>query len=307
MSRWASTLCLGAALHAAVLTTAAPLFAQAPPATSGSSAPAAPVSVADVLKLAQQQYDDTKYDESIQTLAGVVLRADATREQKIEIYKMLFYDEVALNKMAAAESYARQLFIVDPTYELPATESPRFRTPFAEFKRKWEAEGRPGIAKPQEAAPAPVTMIHSSLSQVDPSTQVDLTVRLRDAQHRTAAVHLYYRASGDLSFTESNAVLDPGGSAHASIPPSAVKPPFIEYYFEAVDGKGRVVATKGEATTPLRIAVPEPSKGGGWVLPVIGGGLLGAAAIVGGLALAGVFKSSGGGGKSSTVSISVGE
>jgi hypothetical protein len=61
----------------------------------------------------------------------------------------------------------------------------------------------------------------------------------------------------------------------------------------------------------LRIVVPEPSKG--WVLPVaIGGGVLGAAAIVGILALAGVFKSSSStppppGGGRSTVTIIVGE
>src|SRR5439155_23548413 len=83
-----------------------------------------------------------------------------------------------------------------------------------------------------------------------------------------------------------------------SIPGDAVKAPVLEYYIEGVDAQGTAIASRGDSQSPLRIAVTEPSRG--WVLPVaIGGGILGAAAIVGGLALAGVFKgssSSGGGG-----------
>ncbi len=87
----------------------------------------------------------------------------------------------------------------------------------------------------------------------------------------------------------------------------------MDYYFEVLDGGGAVIASRGDAQSPLRIAVPDG--GGGWVLPIaIGGGILGAAAIVGVLALAGVFKSSssGGGGTNTpknpaTVNISVGE
>jgi hypothetical protein len=98
----------------------------------------------------------------------------------------------------------------------------------------------------------------------------------------------------------------------AQIPGAAIKPPVVDYYFEVLDGGGAVLATRGDASSPLRIAV---SEGGakGWVLPVaIGGGVLGAAAIVGLLAVAGVFKSSSssspnGGRGTSTVSISIGE
>jgi len=93
-----------------------------------------------------------------------------------------------------------------------------------------------------------------------------------------------------------------------------VKAPLLEYYFEGLDAQNQSVVTRGDSQSPLRIAVTEPSKG--WVLPVaIGGGILGAAAIVGGLALAGVFKGSsssnpgpGGGGRGqSTVTVNVGE
>ena len=123
---------------------------------------------------------------------------------------------------------------------------------------------------------------------------------------------LFYRVGSKGDFTEARAQVD-NGSVQAQIPASAVKPPVVDYYFEVLDGAGNVIASRGDASAPLRIAVPEGGKG--WVLPVaIGGGVLGAAAIVGVLALAGVFKSSGGGGGGttggkgmSTVSVSVGE
>jgi hypothetical protein len=82
----------------------------------------------------------------------------------------------------------------------------------------------------------------------------------------------------------------------------------MDYYFEVLDGGGNVIASRGDAQAPLRVAVPE--KGNGWVLPVaIGGSILGAAAIVGALALAGVFKGSSSSPPRgmSTVSVTVGD
>jgi hypothetical protein len=125
-------------------------------------------------------------------------------------------------------------------------------------------------------------------------------------------VKLYYRSGSKGDFEGALAEVD-ATSVHATIPAAAIKPPVVDYYFEVLDGSGSVIASRGDASSPLRIAVPEASSKG-WVLPVaIGGGVLGAAAIVGVLALAGVFKSSGGGGGTtagrgtSTVSVSVGE
>ena len=122
---------------------------------------------------------------------------------------------------------------------------------------------------------------------------------------------LFYRSGSKGDFTDALAEVD-AASVHATIPAAAIKPPLVDYYFEVLDGSGSVIASRGDASSPLRIAVPEASSKG-WVLPVaIGGGVLGAAAIVGVLALAGVFKSSSSssnptGRGTSIVSISVGE
>ena len=70
--------------------------------------------------------------------------------------------------------------------------------------------------------------------------------------------------------------------------------PLIEYYFEGLNKGGLAIVARGDAASPLRIAVPEPTRS--WILPVAIGGGVGAAAIVGGLALAGVFKGDAAGG-----------
>jgi hypothetical protein len=97
------------------------------------------------------------------------------------------------------------------------------------------------------------------------------------------------------------------GGVRATLPGSAVRPPYVAYYLLVTDASGLPLAGSGDADAPLRIPVPEPTTG--WVLPVaIGGGVVGATGIVlGSLALAGVFKGSAGGAArgQSTVSIGV--
>jgi hypothetical protein len=90
-------------------------------------------------------------------------------------------------------------------------------------------------------------------------------------------------------FVEREMMLSQLGVVSATLPAESIKPPLVEYYIVALDGGGLPLVSRGDAGDPLRIAVPEPSKA--WVLPVvIGASVLGVGAILGGLALAGVFK-----------------
>lgn len=316
----ARSVALVSALHLVALTTpafadgprSAPIGPQPAPAKAQSAKPAQkPAAPVDLIQKGQAQFDEQQYEESIQTLSAALLRPSNTPAQKVEIYRLLALDYITLGRKDEAENAVRGLLVQQPDYEIPAKESPRFRDFFAQARAKWEAEGRPGIVK-EEPTQKPVTLKHGSPTQVEAGTNVDLRARLDDPDGRTGSVKLYYRSGskGDFESALAEVATD---SVHAAIPAAAVKPPVVDYYFEVLDGSGSVIASRGDATAPLRIAVPEASSKG-WVLPVaIGGGVLGAAAIVGVLALAGVFKSSGGGGGTtagrgtSTVSISVGE
>jgi tetratricopeptide (TPR) repeat protein len=294
-------LALFAALHMVVLSTASPSFAQSRPA-------AAPATREDLVQRGQRLFDEQQYEDSIQVLSAALVRPSNTKDQKIEILRLLALDDITLGKKEEAEAYFRALLALSPDYELSSKESPRFRDFFKSTKEKWIADGRPGVVKESEPLPVPVTMQHNSPSQVDPHTQIDLTVKLDDPTNRVDTLKLFYRAGTKDKYTEVLATMDEG-SARASIPPIAVKPPFIEYYFLGYDKNNVPIVSRGDVSAPLRIAVPEPSKG--WVLPAaIGGGaLVVAAAIVGGILIFGKSSSSGGGGPTkpgqSTVSIGI--
>ncbi|CAN5921917.1 hypothetical protein BH11MYX4_BH11MYX4_46400 [soil metagenome] len=302
-ARFGAWVSLIAFLHAIMVTT--PAFAQAPKA-AGKPAAAQPQ---DLIVKGQLQFEEQQYEESIQTLSAALLRPSNTQAQKVEIYRLLALNYITLGRKDEAENAVRGLLVQQPDYEIPAKESPRFRDFFAQARAKWEAEGRPGIVKDEPTA-KPVVLRHGSPAQVEANTTLELRARLEDPDGRMGSVKLFYRSGSKGDFTEAKASID-GSSVRASVPGPAVKPPVVDYYFEVLDGGGAVIASRGDASSPLRLAVPEPAKG--WVLPVaIGGGVLGAAAIVGVLALAGVFKSSSSGGGNggrgtSTVSVSIGE
>ncbi len=306
------TFALAAALHMVVLSTPMQVLAQATPARAGDKGAPSAAAGQDLLQKAQQLFDDQQYEECIQTLGSVLVRPNNTKQQRVDAMRLLAVSYITLNRKDEAENTIRGLLGLDPEYRLPASESPRFRDFFLAVRAKWEGEGRPGVIKDTEP-PKPVNMKHSSPAQVEPNANIELTARVEDPDNRVTEVKLYFRAGSKGKFEEVVASLQ-DGRAKATIPGAFVKPPLVEYYFLGADKGGLPLVARGDANAPLRIAVPEASRG--WVLPVaIGGGILGAAAIVGGLALAGVFKSSSpppggttpGGSNRGTVSISIGE
>lgn len=307
--RLGAWISLAACVHLTVLGTglATPALAQSKGNKPQAAQPAKPALPQDLVAKGQVLFDDQQYEESIQALSAALLRPSNTKEQKVEIYRLLALNYITLGRKDEAESAVRGLLVIEPDYQMPASESPRFRDFFAQTRKKWEAEGRPGLVK-EEPVQKPVALKHGSPTEATSGQNIDLRAHLDDPDGRTGSVKLYFRTGTKGDFTEKLADVE-GDSVHAQIPGSAVKPPVIDYYFEVADGAGSILASRGDATGPLRIAVPEPSKG--WVLPVvIGGGVVGAAAVVGILALAGVFKSSSNaanGRGTSTVSVSVGE
>jgi hypothetical protein len=290
MKRAGASVCLALALHTLVLATPGIGLAQGK-APAPAAAPAAPSAPVDLIARGQALFDDQQYEESVQTLSAALLRPSNTKAQRVEIHRLLALNYITLGRKDEADSAIRGLLVIEPNYQLPGTESPRFRDVFAAVRAKWEGEGRPGLLKDEGPAQKPVVMKHASPAQVEAGVRVELIVRLEDPASRVADVRLFYRASSKDEFTDIPVAIE-GGRGRVQIPGSAIKPPVLEYYFVGNDKTGTQVVTRGDSSSPLRIAVPDKA-GGGWVLPVaIGGGILGAAAIVGGLALAGVFKSS---------------
>jgi hypothetical protein len=301
--RCITPIALSLAVHASILATAPSAFAQA------RGAAAAPAAGQDLVARGRALFDDQQYEESIQTLSAALLRPNNTKAQKVEIYRLLALNYITINRKEEAESAVRGLLALQPDYALPASESPRFRDFFTDVRKRWEADGRPGLVKESEPAAAPVTMQHVSPPQIDPHTQIDLTATLSDPQNRVTGVKLYFRTGSKGKFDVVDADVS-GSDVKASIPPASVKPPIVEYYLLGVDKGGLPVVSRGDAGAPLRVAVPEPGKA--WILPVaIGGGvILAALGVVGGVLL--FHKSSPNtmpppGGQTSTVSVNIGQ
>jgi hypothetical protein len=295
-------LSFAAAMHLTVV--AVPAFAQQPKA-----APAKPAQ-GDLIAKGQQLFEDQQYEESIQTLSAALVRPTNTTQQKVEIYRLLALNYITLGRKDEAESAVRGLLVISPDYQLPPSESPRFRDFFTATRKKWEDEGRPGLVK-DKPPEKPIVIKQAAPSSVDAGQSIDIAGKVEDPDGKVKSLKIYYRAGSKDDFTEADVDRN-GDGFRIQIPGTFAKAPLLEYYLAGLDDKGEAIATRGDSQSPLRIAVTEPSKG--WVLPVaIGGGILGAAAIVGGLALAGVFKGSSGGGtnnggnKTGTVTVNVGE
>ena len=188
--------CLFAALVATAPTgaIAQPTQPAAPAASAPANTPAAtpgqPPAKAgvDLLARGTAQYEDQQYEESIQTLSAALLRPNNTRAQKISIYRLLALDYITLRRKDEAESAVRGLLSIDPDYELPAEESPRFRDFFSEVRTKWEAEGRPGLIKPEAPPPAAVVLKHTVPSEAEARTSLALRAQLDDKDGRVEMV-----------------------------------------------------------------------------------------------------------------------
>ena len=211
-----------------------------------------------LIKKGQELFDDQSYEESIQTLSAALMRPGTAKSDKIAVYRLLAYNYIILKRTEEADGAVRGLLVLDPSYELPESESPRFRDFFKQVRAKWESEGKPGLEA--EGAPAAgagtVVMKHSSPAQVDAGEAVSLTGTLDDPKAIVSKVQLRYRAGSDGKFQSAKAKY----AMHkfsAEIPADAVEPPLVEYYLVALDESGLPVAGRGDAESPLRIAVPE--------------------------------------------------
>ena len=238
-----------------------------------------------LIRQGQEQYDDLRYEEALQTLSAALVRAGNTVQDRVTIYRLLAFTYLALGREEEAEGGYRSMLALQPDFEPGSEVAPRIRQFFAGVKSRWEAEGRPGTAQP-----AAVSIRHRSPPQGARGQAVSLEAQVDDPDGRMAGLVLAFRQGTSAVFTRVETQAR-GGSYYAQIPADAVRPPLVEYYFEAVDSSGLPIAQRGDVAAPLRIAVPAPGEGGGvlsqwWFWTVVGvvvvGSIVGAVLIFGG-------------------------
>ena len=228
-----------------------------------------------------EEYDELRFDEALQTLSAALVRSGNTPDQQAQIYRYLALTYLALDREEEASGAWRSMLALDPAAEAGSDLSPRFREFFTQVHAQWEAAGRPGLPPP-----APVAIQHRSPPQAERGTEVALTATLDDPSGRVASLVLAYRQGTSAVFRRVDTTRTAEGFA-ATIPADDVRPPLVEYYFEAVDANGLPLAARGDVAAPLRIAVPAP---GGDIAsePLFWVGIGGGALVVAGAIILGV-------------------
>lgn len=266
----------------------------------------------NLIQMGQRQYDDLHYEEAVQTLSAAIIRPGNAPADELRIYELLAYSYQALQRNDEAEGAWRLVLARQPDRQVSQDVSPRVQQFFTRVRERWEAEGRPGVAQPQSnggtggtqssgnaAPPAEVRIEHRSPPQQQRGRPVPLTANVVDPGNRVARLVLAYRQNNVGIFRRVDATRNPEGAYAITLPGEVIRPPLVEYYFEAVDATGVPVQARGDAFAPLRIAVPEPGGIPWWVW--VGGGVLVAGAVTG--IVIGVVSSSGS--QPATLNISV--
>jgi len=302
---------------AAILTAAAGSFAVVATCTWAGDAHAQSkkrTPVKSLIKKGLERFEELKYEESIQTLTAALLRSDATTDEKIEIYRLLAYNYITMQRFEEADAAARGVFVLDEGFTIPETESPRFRDFFDEVREEWEGEGKPGLPEVGESQTAPtVRVVHRPPAQVEPGSTIKVEGKIEDPDGVVHAVELHYRAGSAKKpdggqFTSKNLIYSMG-AFRGQIPASVVKPPLVEYYLLVKDKAGLPLASQGDADAPVRVTVPAIQGDSIFVSPwfwipvgvVVVGGVIATALLAGG---------SGGddpAGTTATIRINVGE
>ncbi len=253
----------------------------------GQPAPAAKTDIKGLIQRAQEFFDDQRYEESIQTLSAALLRPGTSVEDRIEIYRLLAFNYITINRAEEADAAARGILVLQEDFALTSKVSPRFRDFFTKARATWEEEGKPG--KEEAAAAPPVVAIrHAPPVQVEPGTVVKVEGTVEDPASGVSEVKLFFRGGGAAKFVEKPLAYSMG-SFRGQLPQNVVQPPVVEYYLLAVDAKGLPLASRGDADAPLRIAVPEPQDDSIFVSPwfwipvgvLVVGGVIATAVILG--------------------------
>ena len=108
--RFASWVALVLCLHVALPSTFA--FAQPKVEKSGAVPKAATQGQAqgqpqDLIAKGQQLFEDQQYEDSVQTLSAALLRPNNTKDQKVEIYRLLALNYITLGRKDEADNAVR--------------------------------------------------------------------------------------------------------------------------------------------------------------------------------------------------------
>jgi hypothetical protein len=194
------------------------------------------------------RYQDQDYRAAIETLAAVVHDPLATRDQRARAYEYLGMSWLILGKRTHAREALEELLAVDPHYTLTdPSRSPKLHEFFEEVRARFVPgyERGAGEAELEHAAPTAATAGHGLEVQAD-------VIRGAPVVHEVA---LLWRRQGLLGWA-TQPMRGEGGRWHVTLlTPRESNDYALEYYLEARDEQGRVVARLASPEVPLSVPV----------------------------------------------------
>jgi hypothetical protein len=168
-----------------------------------------------------------------------------TREEKIATYQTLALARIALGQSDAARADFQRLLRVDPSFQLPATLTPKVRALFEEAKAQAASTGRANQVLPS---------VEPEISPRAPREGQAIVVRASYGGGVAKKMTVYSRRAGDASWSRVT-VEGNDGRFEATVPGTQVRAPGVELHVALLDDAGAALAAAGSLGSPLSLSV----------------------------------------------------
>jgi tetratricopeptide (TPR) repeat protein len=192
---------------------------------------------ADDLARAKRMIEvELRYTSAIEICDRVLEEPDLARKERVEAYRLLGIAYASKGKPDSAEAAFAALLELEPELELDPRLSPKILSIFERAQAKI----------------APRTAIEG-VAALPENGRLTISARLQDPSARVQDVLLFSRF-GDREY-ESDVMSRAGDRAEAVIILPKLERLRVEYYLEARDGRGEVLARAGSKETPSAIVL----------------------------------------------------
>lgn len=200
------------------------------------------------LEAGQKRYQDQDYRAAIEALSAVVQDAVATRDQRARAYEYLGMSWLILGKKSRAREAFEELLAIDPHYTLSdPSHSPKLR----EFFEDVRASFLPGYGRAQGEA----ELEHAAPTAATAGRPIEVQADVIRGAPLVADVALEWRRQGLLTYAAEPMSGGGGRWRLKFAPPRESNDYALEYYLEARDAHGRVVARVASPEAPLVLPV----------------------------------------------------
>jgi tetratricopeptide (TPR) repeat protein len=196
----------------------------------------------------EERYQNQEYRAAIEAFDAVVHDPIATRDDRARAYEYLGMSWLILGKKPKARAAFEELLAIDPHYTLSdPSHSPKLREFFEEVRSSFV----PGYGKSAGEA----ELEHDAPTGATAGRPIEMNVVVMRGAPLVRAVTLYARRQGLLEYATAPLRGEGGRWKLSYTPPRDVTDYTLEYYVEARDDKGRVVARVASPERPIPLPV----------------------------------------------------